>query len=67
MQTHPLKLRAYNIYKILQFMLIEEMSSIFFVRNLTQNHSLCPKEYRGKKIRVKNSLNFFACDIGGGV
>ena len=33
---------------------------------LTQKHSLCPKEYRGKKIRVKNSLNFFACDIGGG-
>lgn len=34
---------------------------------LTQNYSLCPKEYRGKKIKVKNSLNFFACDIGGGV
>lgn len=35
--------------------------------NITQNYSICPKEYRGKKIKVKNSLNFFACDIGGGV
>ncbi|KWZ98318.1 hypothetical protein HMPREF3224_00628 [Anaerococcus hydrogenalis] len=35
--------------------------------NFTQKHSLCPKEYREKKIKVKNSLNFFACDIGGGV
>lgn len=34
---------------------------------LTQKHSICPKEYRGKKTKVKNSLNFFACDIGGGV
>lgn len=34
---------------------------------LTQKHSLCPKEYRGKKIRVKNRPYFFACDIGGGV
>ncbi len=67
MQTHPLKLRAYNIYKILQFMLIEEMILYFFVRNLTQKHSLCPREYRGKKIKVKNSLDFFACYIGGGV
>ena len=33
---------------------------------LTQKHSFCPKEYRGKKIKVKNSLDFFACDIGGG-
>lgn len=34
---------------------------------LTQKHSLCPKEYRVKKTKVKNSLDFFACDIGGGV
>ena len=30
--------------------------------NFTQKHSLCLKEYRGKKTKVKNSLNFFACD-----
>ena len=48
-------------------MLIEEMFLYFFVRNLTQNYTICPKEYRGKKAKVKNSLNFFACDIGGGV
>ena len=35
--------------------------------NFTQKHSLCPKEYRGKKIRVKNRPDSFACDIGGGV
>ena len=35
------------------------------IKFLTQKYSLCPKEYRGKKIRVKNNLNFFACDIGG--
>lgn len=34
---------------------------------LTQNHSLCPKEYRGEKIKVKNRPDLFACDIGGGV
>lgn len=34
---------------------------------LTQNHFLCPKEYRGKKIKVKNRTDFFDCDIGGGV
>ena len=34
--------------------------------NFTQKHSLCPKEYRGMKTKVKNSLNFFACDTGGG-
>jgi len=34
---------------------------------LTQSYSICPKEYRGKKTKVKNILNFFACDIGGGV
>ena len=32
--------------------------------NFTQKHFLCPKEYRGKKIRVKNRPDFFACDIG---
>lgn len=38
-----------------------------YLRKLfTQNHFLCPKEYRGKETQVKNSLNFFACDIGGG-
>ena len=43
--------------------------SIFILMaiNLTQNHSICPKEYRGKKIKVKNRPDFFACDIGGGV
>ena len=40
---------------------------ILEIINFTQKHSFCPKEYRGKKIKVKNSLNFFACDIGGGV
>lgn len=40
---------------------------ILEIINFTQNHSHCPKEYRGKKTKVKNSLNFFACDIGGGV
>jgi hypothetical protein len=33
----------------------------------TQNYFLCPKEYKERKFRVKNSLDFFACDIGGGV
>ena len=33
----------------------------------TQKHFLCPKEYRGKKIKVKNRPDFFACEIGGGV
>ena len=48
-------------------MLIEEMFLyFFFVRNLTQNPSICLKEYREKKTKVKNSLDFFACDIGGG-
>ena len=43
--------------------------SIFILTaiNFTKKHSLCPKEYREKKIKVKNSLNFFGCDIGGGV
>ena len=35
--------------------------------NFTQKNSICPMEYRGKKIRVKNRPDFFACDIGGGV
>ena len=48
--------------------LIGLFSSKFFIYlNFTQNHFLCPKEYRGKKIRVKNRPDFFACDIGGGV
>jgi len=34
--------------------------------NFTQKCSLCPKEYREKKIRVKNRPDFFACNIGGG-
>lgn len=34
--------------------------------NITHKQLICPKKYRGKKIKVKNSLNFFACDIGGG-
>lgn len=42
------------------------LSKFFYYLIFTQKHSICPKEYRGKKIRVKNSLNFFACDIGGG-
>ena len=33
----------------------------------TQNYPTCPKEYRGKKIKVKNRSDFFACEIGGGV
>ena len=40
---------------------------ILEIINFTQKHFLCPKEYRGKKIRVKNRPDFFACDIGGGV
>ena len=35
--------------------------------NYTQKHSICPKEYRGKKIKVKNRPDFLACDIGGEV
>lgn len=41
----------------------ESCMLIFF----TQNYPTCPKEYRRKKTKVKNSLNFFACDIEGGV
>ena len=37
------------------------------IKFLTQKHFLCPKEYRGKKFRVKDRPDFFACDIGGGV
>lgn len=40
---------------------------ILEIINFTQNYYICPKEYREKKIRVKKTLNFFACDIGGGV
>ena len=43
------------------------LSKFFYYLIFTQKHSLCPKEYRGKKIKVKNSLNFFTCDIGDGV
>ena len=43
------------------------LSKFFYYLIFTQNYSICPKEYREKIIKVKNSLNFFACDIGGGV
>ena len=43
------------------------LSKFFYYLIFTQKHSICPKEYRGKKIRVKNRPDFFACDIGGGV
>ena len=42
-------------------------SKIFNYFIFTQNYSLCPKGYRGKKNKVKNRSDFFACDIGGGV
>lgn len=38
---------------------------ILEIINFTQKYSLCPKEYRGKKNKVKNRPDFFACDIGG--
>ena len=42
-------------------------SKFFNYLIFTQKHSICPKEYRGKKTKVKNRPDFFACDIGGGV
>ena len=41
--------------------ILESCMFIFF----TQNYPTCPKEYRRKKTKVKNSLNFFTCDIEG--
>ena len=42
--------------------------SLHILENIkfTQKRFLCPKEYRGKKTKVKNRPDFFACDIGGG-
>ena len=68
-QNHYIKIKYYiRSIGIRTGILIGLFSSKFFNYLIfTQNYSICPKEYREKIIKVKNSLNFFACDIGGGV